>query len=92
MGLNFWGPTTITQKGAQQAHGVFSAWVSLLSLGPPTLRLRGLWSFIAGEPQSGAYEVLELDRDELVAKLGQVAEWTQSVAANPDLYVLHLGI
>lgn len=92
MGLNFYGPTTITQRGAGQASSVFSAWASLLALGPPTLHLRGLWSFVEGEPQSGAYDVLELDRDELVAKLRQVAEWAQSVAVNPDLYVLHLGI
>jgi hypothetical protein len=92
MGLNFYGPTSITQRGAQQAFGVFSAWAALLALGPPTLRLRGLWSFIEGEPQSGAYDVLELDRDELVAKLRCLAEWTQAVTVNPDLYVLHLGI
>ena len=92
MGLNFWGPTCITQRGAQQASGVFSAWASLLALGPPTLRLRGLWTFIEGEPRSGAYEVLELDRDELVGKLRQLAEWAQAVAVNPDLYVFHMGI
>lgn len=92
MGLNFWGPTTITQRGAQQASAVFAAWATLLALGPPTLHLRGLWSFLEGEPQSGAYEVLELDRDELVGKLRQLAEWAQAVAANADLYVLHLGI
>ncbi|HWM92524.1 MAG TPA: hypothetical protein VN493_17295 [Thermoanaerobaculia bacterium] len=44
------------------------------------------------EPQSGAYDVLELDRDELVGKLRRLAEWTQAVTVNPDLYVLHLGI
>jgi hypothetical protein len=92
MGLNFYGPTSITQRGAQQAFGVFSAWASLLALGPPMLRLRGLWSFIEGEPQSGAYDVLELDRDELVGKLRRLAEWAQAVTVNPDLYVLHLGI
>jgi hypothetical protein len=36
--------------------------------------------------------VLELDRDELVGKLRRLAEWTQAVTVNPDLYVLHLGI
>ena len=44
------------------------------------------------EPQAGAYEVLELDRDELVGKLRQLAEWADVASRSPRYYVLHEGI
>ncbi|HVF58356.1 MAG TPA: hypothetical protein VNJ70_00865 [Thermoanaerobaculia bacterium] len=65
-GLNFWGPTVISQ--------------------------RGLYSFPADEPQAGSHEVLELDRDELVGKLRQLADWADVVVRSPRHYMLHEGI
>ncbi len=52
----------------------------------------GLWRLELNPLRRGIYDVLELDRDELVGKLRRLAEWAQAVTVNPDLYVLHLGI
>lgn len=92
MGLYLWGVTVISQRGASKLHDVCNALAALFALGPETLNLRGLYSFGEKSPESGAYDRLEVSRDELVGKLRTLAEWAGSVADKPQMYILHMGI
>lgn len=93
-GLNFYGPTIIKSDGADQAFAVFEIWAQLFSQGPKTLELTGAWSSVEGESeQSGHYEIIVAERDNLVASLKQIAEYAKQVERSDGLlYILHLGI
>ena len=92
MGLNLYGPTVISQRGARKFQEVCSAMAMLFAAGPKTLKLRGLYSWDGDDPASGGYERLSVGRDEVVGKRSNLASWTETAGSSPGAYVLHLGI
>ena len=92
MGLNLYGPTVVSQRGARKLQELCSALALLFAAGPETLELRGSYGWIGEDPSSGSYQRVTVARDELVAKLSQLAAWGDAVADSPAAYLLHLGI
>ena len=92
MGLNLYGPTVITQRGARKLQEVCSALALLFASGPETLDLRGSYGWVGDDPASGSYQRVSVARDELVGKLSKLASWGEAVVNSPSAYVLHLGI
>ena len=92
-GLCHYGPTIISSEGAARAQGIFASWAAVFSNGPATLSLRGHWTRIDGDARNGAYDTIEVQRDELVEKLHLRTTYAQDVVqSNGALYILHLGI
>ena len=93
-GLNLIGVTIIKEEGAAIAQAVFDLWADLFTHGPAVLELTGLWSWIDGEPmESGRYETIVEDRNELVSSLRQIARYAKHVSESCGrFYVLHMGI
>jgi hypothetical protein len=87
----------IERDGAVLAHRVFTAWALLFSVGPSTFSLHGLRMFSHNEwlisGRDDFIDTIEVQRDEVVAKLQQLAMYAKQVTeSNGDLYILHLGI
>lgn len=93
-GLCFYGPTVIHTEGASVAAEIFGTWATLFACGPTTLTLTGGWTIIEDDSLSeGEYRKLKCDRDDLVRKLRQIADYAkQVVEKNGDYYILHFGI
>ncbi len=93
-GLCFWGPTVIHTEGAPAAAAIFDGWAGLLACGPPKLALTGGWTWCDGDaPSEGNYDRLEVDRDEFVAKLRQLAGYARRIVETEgEFFVLHLGV
>ena len=56
--------------------------------------LTGGWTWDDGdEPSEGCYERLEVDRDEFVGKLRQLAGYARRIVETEgEFFVLHLGV
>ncbi|MEM6256372.1 MAG: hypothetical protein AAF821_25955 [Cyanobacteria bacterium P01_D01_bin.156] len=92
-GLCLYGPTVIRMKGSAQASAIFSAWTNLFLLGTPSLTLTGAWTEIEGKSETGNYEKIILQRDELVDKLQTIGKYAKQVEeSNDNYFLLHLGI
>ncbi len=93
-GLCFWGPTVIHTEGAADAADIFTQWANLFACGPKNLILTGGWTSIEGEPANeGTYEALSLDRDDVVSKLRQIADFAkQIIESKGEYFILHSGV
>ena len=94
LGLCLYGPTVIHTDGAKAAKSVFGGWAEIFSGGPETLTLRGLWTVVEGDPaDSGHYQELTVDRDELVSRLRRLFDFASQVLdSNGRYFILHLGV
>ncbi|MHC4170158.1 MAG: hypothetical protein ACYSWQ_24695 [Planctomycetota bacterium] len=94
VGLCWYGPTIIQFENIEKVKFVFQSWLSLLSLGPETLRLRGAYTWTEGEPESsGAYEELEYRKSEIVDKMEELVSFCTTIQeSNGAKCLLHLGI
>ena len=89
-GLNFWGVTVISRRGAQSAAEVFEAWAALFENSPRTLRLTGPYS--RTDDREG-YEALKYDRDSTVRAFRRLARMCRKASESRGrLFVLHFGI
>jgi len=93
-GLCFYGPTVIHTEGASAAAEIFGAWSTLFACGPKNCKLTGGWTMIENDPPNeGEYEKLNFDRDDLVRKLRQIADYAKHVVdTDGDCFILHLGV
>lgn len=93
-GLCFYGPTVIHTEGASAAAAIFCSWADLFACGPKNLIFTGGWAWIEGDPPNeGEYEKLIVDRDDVVGKLQQIANYAkQIVETDGDYFILHWGV
>ncbi len=94
-GLCFYGPTVIEAAGASAAVTIFDSWSAIFARGPERLKLKGGWTMIEDDPtnKGGEYQELNVDRDEVVRKLRQFADYARKVLeTNGDYFILHLGV
>jgi len=93
-GLCFYGPTVIHTEGASATAAIFDSWAALFASGPDNLMLTGSWTMVEGDPPNeGKYETLNFDRDDVVGKLRQIADYAkQIVETHGDCFILHLGV
>ncbi|MEP3844558.1 MAG: hypothetical protein ABJM43_04355 [Paracoccaceae bacterium] len=94
MGLNWYGVTMVKSGGAQKLHDIIRAWSELFKVSPQRLLLTGEYFWISGEdPEKGAYDKLEFDRDTLVASLDLLADMCSKVAkSNDHAFLMHHGL
>ena len=93
LGINFYGPTAIVAEGAVIAERIFRAWAELFQCSPEKLFLTGAWCSIEGKPNSGHYEKLWFERNQVVSALIQIADYcAQTTSSNGERYLLHFGI
>lgn len=91
-GLNYHGPTVINSAGAPSTARILRHWAGLFLEGPPTLELRGSFQWIDGEAvDTGEYERITVDRDELVRDLSSLADLAERVSTG-QTYLLHWGV
>jgi hypothetical protein len=91
-GLNYHGPTVINSAGAPSTARILRHWAGLFLEGPPTLELRGSFQWIEGEAvDTGEYERINVDRDELVRDLSALADLAERVSTGQN-YLLHWGV
>lgn len=93
-GLNFYGPTIIKDDGAGVARRIFSLWADLFSNASRNLNLTGNFSWTEDKGvQSGKYDIVEAETDEVVISLRQISGFAQQVeSSSGKLFLLHLGI
>ncbi|MEP6021520.1 MAG: hypothetical protein ABJ251_23860 [Paracoccaceae bacterium] len=94
MGLNGYGVTTVKSGGAQKLHDILRAWSALFKVSPQRLKLTGEYGWTCGEdPEKGAYDKLEFDRDTLVGSLDLLADMCSKVAKSNDrAFLMHFGL
>lgn len=92
-GLNNYGITLFDKEGAEVILKLAKAWADLFSIGPNILKLTGNYSCIkikSGIPER-KYNLLEVDRDELVENFRKLRLFSEKVISG-DYLILHLGI
>lgn len=93
-GLNLVGPTVLKCSGARKLSKVLNAWSSLFRQSPRELRLTGGFGWIEGQSSdTGTYNRLVFDRDEVVADFESLARLCQEVAESDEsVFVMHFGL
>ena len=93
-GLAYYGVTIIKEDGAITTRKIFNLWADLFSNAPEKLKLTGDFGWIEGEgSNSGKYEIIKIQRDEIVKSLRQVADYAEEVEnSGGRLFILHLGL
>lgn len=91
-GLNYHGITEIDKEGAIVLYNILKAWSDMFKNSPPMLTLTGIYSWTEGENiNTGAYEVIELDRDKVIGQFNKLTSFTEKVINN-NCKILHFGI
>jgi hypothetical protein len=92
-GICIYGITLFDKEGAQVILRLAKAWADLFSNGPTTLKLTGNYCFRTNEQGAteGNYDLLEVDRDELVGKLRKLQLFSEKVIKG-DYLIFHHGL
>lgn len=90
-GINYYGVTLFDQHSAAALHRIFSAWRGLFLNSPPVLELTGEFYTVEGEEQSGQYERLIYERDEVVEQFAKMISFADRLAEG-GFYLYHCGI
>jgi hypothetical protein len=91
-GLNYHGITEIDREGAIVLYNILKAWSDLFKNSPPILQLTGSYYWTEDENiNTGAYEVIELDRDKVIEQFNKLMYFAEKVI-NDNCQILHFGI
>jgi len=92
-GLNNYGITLIDKEGAEVILKIAKAWADLFSNGPSILRLTGNYGCITNDKgiEEGNYEIIEVNRDELVESFRKLQLFSEKVMLN-QFFIIHHGI
>lgn len=92
-GLNNYGITLFDKDGAEIIFKVAKAWEDLFSNGPSILKLTGNYGWVTDDMgvTDGNYEIIEVDRNELVASLRKLQLFSDK-AIYDRYFILHHGI
>lgn len=92
-GLNNYGITLIDKEGAEVILKIAKAWADLFANGPSILRLTGNYGWITNDKgiEEGNYEIIEVNRDELVDSFRKLQLFSEKVILNQFL-IIHHGI
>jgi hypothetical protein len=92
-GICNYGITLFDKEGAQVILSLAKAWADLFSNGPTTLKLTGNYCFRTNEQgvTEGNYDLIEVDRDELVGKFRKLQLFSEKVITG-DYLILHHGL
>lgn len=91
-GLNYHGITELDKEGAIALCNILKAWSDLFRNSPQKLILTGSYCWTDDENiNSGAYEVIELSRDDVIEKFEKLISLAEKVQAD-SYHILHFGI
>jgi hypothetical protein len=90
-GINYHGMTLFDEVSARNLKDVFSAWRDLFLNSPLVLKLTGEFITIVGEEQSGHYEKLFYNRNEIVKQFEKIISFAERLSEG-EFYVYHCGI
>lgn len=90
-GINYHGVTLFDQHSAAALHRIFSAWRDLFLNSPLVLELTGEFVMVEGEEQSGQYERLIYERDEVIEQFAKMISFADRLAEG-GFYLYHCGI
>lgn len=92
-GLNLCGPTVLKSADAKHLYYISKCWSELFKLSPNTLNLTGSYSWIDDKIETGRYERLVFDRDEVVASFEFLAATCLKVSESNDTsFIMHFGL
>ena len=92
MGLNYHGITCISNDNGLLFGKIFGALADLFSVAPETFKLKGDFCWEEGNVDSGTYEFITLEKEDVVSILGKMTLWGEMMQKNHNLYVVHMGI
>ncbi|MFD1888242.1 hypothetical protein [Paenibacillus wenxiniae] len=90
-GINYYGLTLFDEVSAGNLKSVFSSWRDLFLNSPAVLELKGGYIMIEGEEQSGHYEKLVYNRDEIAKQFEKIISFADRLAEG-ECYLYHCGI
>lgn len=90
--LCYHGYTLFDQKTVKKFKKILTAWHSLFKNAPPNFSLTGSWTEIIGEENSGKYEEINVNRNDLLNRLSRLIQLCEMVEQNDKLVLLHGGI
>lgn len=90
-GINYHGVTLFDQHSAAALHRIFCAWRDLFLNSPQVLELTGEFYTVEGEEQSGQYERLIYERDEVIEQFAKMISFADRLAEG-GFYLYHCGI
>ncbi len=91
-GLNYHGITYIFNENRLIFGKIFRLLSDLFSVAPETFKLKGDFCWEEGNKDSGAYEFITLNKEDVVNILKKMAIWSELMEKNHNLYVVHMGI
>lgn len=94
-GLNSYGITLFDKEGAEVIFNIAKAWADLFSNGTPTLKLKGsyYWTKNDNGDLDGEYEIVDVNRNELVSDIRKLQSFAEKIIQNLDKYfIVHFGI
>ncbi|WP_411682914.1 hypothetical protein [Clostridium thailandense] len=92
-GINNYGITLFDKEGASVIVNIARAWADLLSNGTGILKLTGSYYWTTNDKgvSEGKYEMIEVNRDELVKNFRKLQLFSEKVISGSYL-MLHFGI
>ncbi|MGM0713371.1 hypothetical protein [Brevibacillus parabrevis] len=90
-GINYHGVTLFDAESAQILGNVFDSWKRLFENAPEVLKLTGEYVTIVGKDDSGHYEKLVLNRNEVLKQFEKIASFSNRLDEG-SYYLFHCGI
>ncbi|WML33497.1 hypothetical protein [Clostridium sp. OS1-26] len=94
-GLNNYGITLFDKEGAAVILNIAKLWADLFSNGTPILKLKGSYCWTTNDKGvlEGEYEIIEVNRDELVSNIRKLQSLAEKVIHDSSKYfIIHHGI
>jgi hypothetical protein len=90
-GINYYGVTLFDQDSSEAIRNIFIAWRDLFKNSPNVLKLTGEYYSIDGEKDSGQYEKLILNRNEIISHFDKMVTFSDFLLKG-NHYIYHRGI
>lgn len=90
--LCYYGYTLFDQKTVKKFKKILTAWHLLFKNAPPKFVLTGNWVEIIDEEDSGKYEKISVNRNDLLNRLSRLIQLCDIVEKNDKVVLLHGGI
>ena len=91
-GLAYYGETGFLDEDSRMLCSLFSSLANLFLLAPEKITLTGSFYWYNDDVKKGQYEKLSYDKKKLINSFEKAASWSDLLAADRDLYIMHLGI
>lgn len=91
-GLNYHGITYISNENRLLFGKIFGLLADLFSIAPETFKLKGEFCWEEDNLDTGTYEIITLNKENVVNILKKLAIWSEHMEKNHNLNVVHMGV